>query len=449
MAAARSGMELLDRYQAALGASDIRAGVEMHARRLGDLGLRLALESGDGRLAFQWMERTRARSLRSRPVSPPADDELLSQLADLRQVNAKIRGASGREAIELRRLERSLQDAVRRRARLMPGRGRPSDLGDIAREVEQRLGRNTLVEFGAVGEHLWLVTVSDGEFELREVGPGKEALTELESLRFMLRRLARLGKERGQTHEEVISRLDGLLFGGVDLGERPLIIVPTPGLYASPWSILPALDGRPVTITPSAELWLRRFGHQAGQGRAVVAGGPGLEEAAEEVAAVTGLFESAATWGPDDSRVEEILAAMEGADMAHIASHAFFQYENPMFSSIRLGDGDLFVYDLERLREPPHTVVLSACDSGFSEGRAGEELLGLSASLLAMGTSTVVASIGLVPDSAATRELMVDFHRGVLEGLDPAQSLSGSQSRAKEKGGGFVAAASFICIGRG
>ena len=44
-AAARAGIRMLDRYQAALGATDIRAGVERHGVALAELGLRLALES--------------------------------------------------------------------------------------------------------------------------------------------------------------------------------------------------------------------------------------------------------------------------------------------------------------------------------------------------------------------------------------------------------------------
>ena len=449
MAAARSGMELLDRYQAALGASDIRAGVEMHARRLGELGLRLTVESAEARTAFQWMERTRARALRSRPVSPPADDELLTQLADLRQVTAKMRGASGEEALELRRWERTLQDSVQRRARMMPGRGRAADPGDIARKTTHGLEGRTLVEFGSVGERLWAVVVSDGEFDLHEVGPSAEALREMESLRFMLRRMARRGEDRGHGHMEVAGRLDRLLFRGVDLGAGPLIIIPTPDLYAMPWSILPSLHERSVTVSPSAEMWVSRSQLDKGGGGVVVAGGPGLAKAGEEVKAVGDLYQSAAVWGPDDSRTEQVLDAMEGADLAHIASHAYFQYENPMFSSLRLGDGDLFVYDLERLRRPPRRVILSACDSGFSESRAGEELLGLSASLLAMGTRTVVASIGLVPDSDTTRALMLEFHQGLLDGLGPAHSLSQAQGGSMERPGGLVAAASFVCIGAG
>ena len=271
----------------------------------------------------------------------------------------------------------------------------------------------------------------------------------MESLRFMLRRLARRGDPQSGTHLEVARRLDALLFGGLSIGNAAVVMVPTADLYATPWSILPSLAGRPVTVTPSAELWLKRAEAGKSDGSVVVAAGPGLPEAEREVAAVAALYPSAVVWGPDESEVEALVAAMDGAAVAHIASHAFFQFENPMFSSLRVSNGDLFVYDLEQMRRSPRLMILSACDSGFSESRAGEELLGLSASLLAMGTGTVVASIGLVPDSDATRELMVGFHVGLLEGLDPALALQRAQDLVAERPGGLVAAASFICVGAG
>ncbi len=139
--------------------------------------------------------------------------------------------------------------------------------------------------------------------------------------------------------------------------------------------------------------------------------------------------------------------AIEAASVAHIASHATFRVDNPMFSSLRLGDGDLNVYDIERLHIPPEKVVLSACDSGYSDARSGEELAGLTSALLSMGTRSVVASIGLVPDSAATSRLMVEFHRGLIDGAQPSRALAEARSATIDDPEGFVAAASFVCVG--
>jgi CHAT domain-containing protein len=55
--------------------------------------------------------------------------------------------------------------------------------------------------------------------------------------------------------------------------------------------------------------------------------------------------------------------------------------------------------------------------------------------------------VGLVPDAAATLDLMVDFHRGLIEGLETARALSRAQSGMLEDPERFISAASFVCVG--
>jgi hypothetical protein len=60
--------------------------------------------------------------------------------------------------------------------------------------------------------------------------------------------------------------------------------------------------------------------------------------------------------------------------------------------------------------------VLSACDSGLSEVRPGDELIGLVATLLCLGTRTIVAPVVAVPDTA-TMALMLALHDWLGRGL--------------------------------
>src|ERR671937_2075767 len=48
-----------------------------------------------------------------------------------------------------------------------------------------------------------------------------------------------------------------------------------------------------------------------------------------------------------------VLAAIDGAGLAHIAAHGEFRADSPMFSSLRLADGPMTVHDVERLRRAP------------------------------------------------------------------------------------------------
>ena len=83
--------------------------------------------------------------------------------------------------------------------------------------------------------------------------------------------------------------------------------------------------------------------------------------------------------GQGSATAADVLAALDGAWLAHIAAHGTFRADNPMFSSILLDDGPLTVHDFERLGRTPYRLVLSSCDSGVvatvgtDESWAGEQ----------------------------------------------------------------------------
>ena len=136
------------------------------------------------------------------------------------------------------------------------------------------------------------------------------------------------------------------------------------------------------------------------------------------------------------------MAALARSQRAHIASHGFFRSDNPLFSSFELADGPLTVYDLERLGAAPRELVLSACVSALSAVRGGEELMGVTAALLGLGTTTVVGSVAPVRDDV-TAALMARLHDGLRAGQAPAAALAAAQIAT---GAG---ASAFVCFGRG
>jgi len=128
--------------------------------------------------------------------------------------------------------------------------------------------------------------------------------------------------------------------------------------------------------------------------------------------------------------------------------HGRFRAENPLFSALELADGSLTVYDLERLTRAPAVVVLSACDSGVSAVRPGDELLGLLSSLFALGTDAVVASAVPVPD-LDTSALMLAFHDALGRGATAAAALGAARDAVDPASPtGFVARTAFVCFGR-
>jgi CHAT domain-containing protein/tetratricopeptide (TPR) repeat protein len=91
-------------------------------------------------------------------------------------------------------------------------------------------------------------------------------------------------------------------------------------------------------------------------------------------------------------------------------------------------------------------VVLSACQTGLGEVRAGEGVFGLRRAFALAGAKTLVMSLWKVPD-AETGELMEAFYRGVLEGQPRADALRAAQRAMKESKPDPFYWGAFICQG--
>ncbi len=463
--ALRAGLAILDEHRLSLGATELRAGAAVHGNALAALGLRLARESGSAAAVLEWAERGRAGALWQRPARPPGDDALAADLAELRSVLADI-GEAGKQAGDTRRLLRrqaELEQAIRRRAR--HAAGADGDVAPLAPpgtgELTAALGERALVELVAQDGALWAVVIAAARPRLVRLAAVADAERELAALRFALRRLARgTGSAAARAvaranAEHAAGRLDELLLAPLrpSLGERELVLVPTGELHAVPWAALPSCARRAVSIAPSAALWLRaarsRSRSRPPSDGLLLAAGPGLAHAAAEVRELAARHPAATVLGPERARVGAVAAALEHAGCAHIASHGTFRADNPLFSSLLLADGPLTVYDLERLAAAPRDFVLSACEGGVGAVRPGDELMGFSAALLALGTSSLVASVVPVPDEP-TRRLMLALHDGLAAGSQPAAALAAARAAALgDSDADVVAGAGFQCFGAG
>ncbi len=454
-----AGIRVLERFRAGLGATELRVHAAGHAGELARLGLRLAMESADPEAVLTWLERWRAGALWLRPARPVADAELGRQLAELRQVVAGLGAAAeggGDPAVLLRR-QKALESAIRRRSHRVNG-----DLGarigalDSVAALRAALGPAALVEYVAADGELHAVVVRTDSVRLHRLGAVAEIERALTALRFGLRRLAygtatALPAGPGLVEHQA-AVLDRWLVEPLrpDLGDGPLIIVPTGALHAMPWAVLPSCAGRPVSVTPSAALWLRAGIAPAGStGARVFAAGPGLPHSVAEVVTLASRYRGARRFTGRNATVAAVTAALDGAELAHIAAHGRFRADNPLFSALQLVDGPLTVYDLERLPRPPKHVILSACESGLSVVRPGDELLGLAAALLAMGATSLIASVVPVPDEAS-HALMLRLHSHLRGGASPATALAMARQDFRNTDPATKAAASgFLCYGAG
>jgi len=81
-----------------------------------------------------------------------------------------------------------------------------------------------------------------------------------------------------------------------------------------------------------------------------------------------------------------------------------------MFSSIRLSDSLLSLFDLYQLRLPAELVTLSGCGTGLNVVVGGDELLGLVRGLLYAGALSVLVTLWDVNDQS-TAEFMKWFYQ--------------------------------------
>ena len=118
-------------------------------------------------------------------------------------------------------------------------------------------------------------------------------------------------------------------------------------------------------MAPSAGAWLRAHSPPRRAARHVtLARGPGLVTEGAEVPLIAGLYDDVTVLGGAEATAGRVLSALDGAWLGHIAAHGSFRADSPMFSSLRMHDGPLTVYDFEQLDRAPYRLVLSSCDSG-------------------------------------------------------------------------------------
>jgi CHAT domain-containing protein len=153
---------------------------------------------------------------------------------------------------------------------------------------------------------------------------------------------------------------------------------------------------------------------------------------ADEIESIQSVLPAArALVGPRATQAN-ITREMQTASLIHIASHATFRPDNPMFSSIQLHDVPLNFFDIYTLRTPARLVTLSGCGTGLSSVVAGDELLGLVRGFLYAGATSLVTSLWDVNDYT-TGDLMKYFYGYLAEGDSKSQSLRKAMVRLREE----------------
>ncbi|HRG78991.1 MAG TPA: CHAT domain-containing protein, partial [Cyclobacteriaceae bacterium] len=164
---------------------------------------------------------------------------------------------------------------------------------------------------------------------------------------------------------------------------------------------------------------------------------------------------------------EAVIKSMKGPALVHIATHGYFQADvekasvgvkqenaknNPLLRSGLLlagasptikgevipnlesnDNGVLTAYEAMNLSlDGTDLIILSACETGLGDVRAGEGVYGLQRSFLVAGAKAMVMSLWKV-DDAATQALMTNFYTNLAKGGSKAKAFKQAQLQLMTK----------------
>ncbi|MEE4143283.1 MAG: CHAT domain-containing tetratricopeptide repeat protein [Halieaceae bacterium] len=480
LAAARTALgaaiELFEDQRRALPGDDLRSAfLSDHLRpyhALLQMSLQAHAASPCAALAaevlFQ-LERVRARSLGER-LSHSENSEHSEATRNLRdRLNWLYRLAQRREeegessqvlSQEARSVEMELLEQARRARMAVPasvkspfGSGSTS-AGDYTdgrvtiAALQALLGEaDALVEYGVQGDELFACVLKPAGVTVhRNLASWSQVLDALRAARFQIETLGR-GAATAHRHIQILThralirmqQLHALVWAPIaptlDTCHR-LLVVPHGQLALLPFAALhdgsAALAERfELAVVPSAQLAMRGYLRQTLAPRQVFVLGESsrLPHAAEEANFIGSLFDDAKVFVGEQATLAAVQGHAGHASVVHLACHAQFRTDNPMFSALHLYDGALTVELAETLQLQPGLVVLSACETGLSEQSCGDEMVGLVRAFLVAGTARVLASAWPIDDQH-TAQFMASFYRACSRGEAPAAALRHAQVKA-------------------
>jgi hypothetical protein len=120
----------------------------------------------------------------------------------------------------------------------------------------------TIVEFFEHAGYLWTIVLEDGRLDVTRMASVDTVREQVTRLRRDLRARAMLTPDSPMG--AVLARATASSLAAVDTTLNPsgrasarVVIIPSRSLAAVPWSLLPSLAGRPVTVSPSLTRWVR------------------------------------------------------------------------------------------------------------------------------------------------------------------------------------------------
>jgi CHAT domain-containing protein len=296
-----------------------------------------------------------------------------------------------------------------------------------------------LLEYYQARGRYYVCVLTRDQLQVVPLAPSAEVHGALRLLQFQLSKLHRadvyvaaFGEQLRVAAETHLRELYALLIAPIreQLSGTHLIVVPHDALHSVPF---PALyDGRRFVIddftvsqAPSASVYrLCRTKAATEAAGALIMGVPDALAPfiSDEVDAIARLLPGPHVYLGTEATVDRLREHSADSRFIHIATHGVFRRDNPMFSSIQLGDGPLGVYDLYQLHLSAELVTLSGCSTGRSAVVGGDELIGLVRGLMYAGARAVLLTLWDADDRSSA-EFMTAFYGHLQAGVSKGRAL--------------------------
>jgi CHAT domain-containing protein len=369
-----------------------------------------------------------------------------------------LREQAERREKELERLFRA-DDAIAHRM--------PLSLAQTANleQIRAALGpRTTLLEYFQVGPQYVVAVVSRDHLRLETLGSLPEVAASIRMLQFQLSRLrtreaatADIDRLRLQAVQSRLEELYKLLVAPVIRwchGDH-LLVVPHGALHCLPFHALAdessyLIDRFAVSYAPSAGIYSvcqRRKGRSTGPALLMGVGNGRANPMSREIRAVAAVVQNPQVRLGRQATARVLREMGPASRLIHIATHGSFRRDNPLFSSVRLADSYLTVYDLFQMSLPVNLLTLSGCGTGLSVVAAGDELLGLIRGVLLAGAGSFLASLWNV-DDRSTAQFMAAFYRNLQNCSDLTVALQRTMTEFRRSHPDPFYWAPFVLVGK-
>ncbi|PYS52632.1 MAG: hypothetical protein DMG13_15710 [Acidobacteria bacterium] len=424
--------------------------------------VRLAFRRGDPANhvfeAYNWCEHAKSRGLvdllaQHMPAAPlQSDQSLLNRIRTLREElnsyyirsesNASKAGVALRRGAEIDTKKKELANTLKELSKQDPDYASLQKVGIVSVEEVQRVlpEDSTLIEYFIARDEIMAFVISKDRVLIRRHICTRSRIQHLyERLRLQLDKFL-IGNDyvreySAQLLEATTDHLSSMYTELVEpladaLTTKHLIIVPHGVLHYCPFHAFfdgtnYLIDRYTISYAPSASVLRHCLERKPIENATPLLIGVPDENApmiTHEVKHLKKIFPQARSYFGRRATRRVFRREAAQAEFVHIATHAVFRHDNPIFSSFKLADGWMTALDVYSIQCQTNLLAISGCKSGISQLSGEEELLGLMRGFLYAGARSLLLSLWDVNDRT-TSVFMQTFYQSWLNGLSKAEAL--------------------------